>query len=653
LALNPSDNPLPLSKVEKEDSIFPRFDTAAMSIGALSPEAHESLAIAMNRLGGRSNSGEGGEDPARFNTERNSRIKQVASGRFGVNAHYLVNAEVLQIKIAQGAKPGEGGQLPGHKVTVEIAALRCSTPGVTLISPPPHHDIYSIEDLSQLIFDLKMVNPKALVSVKLVAGSGVGTIAVGVAKAYADLITIAGFDGGTGASPLSSVKYAGLPWELGLAETHQALVENGLRHKIRLQVDGGLKTGLDVVKAGILGAESFGFGTGPMVALGCKYLRICHLNNCATGIATQNKKLREEHFHGLPERVMNYFQFLARDVREILGSLGIRKFTDVIGRSDLLEQSLGTTAKQRGLDLAPILASAGTRNGQEPYCTVGGNPPFDAGLLNQEILDAARDELERREKWSGHFGIHNYDRSVGATLSGEVARLHGRDGLADDSLRLSLTGTAGQSLGCWNAPGISIHLEGDANDYVGKGMSGGRIVLTTADADREKARRNVICGNACLYGASGGELFANGQAGERFAVRNSGARAVIEGAGHHACEYMTGGTVVIMGPFGPNLAAGMTGGELFLLDPNKQAERYLNPEFAEASPLEDQRFDAPRRRLKGLVSTHVTLTGSEWGRKVLGSWDLMLPHWVYIIPKNLAASNEISQQDVPLRLVKA
>jgi glutamate synthase (NADPH/NADH) large chain len=653
LALKPTDEPLPLSKVEKAGGIFPRFDTAAMSIGALSPEAHESLAIAMNRLGGRSNSGEGGEDPGRFNTERNSRIKQVASGRFGVNAHYLVNADVLQIKISQGAKPGEGGQLPGDKVTVEIATLRCSTPGVTLISPPPHHDIYSIEDLSQLIFDLKMVNPKALVSVKLVAGSGVGTIAVGVAKAYADLITIAGFDGGTGASPLSSVKYAGLPWELGLAETHQALVENGLRHKIRLQVDGGLKTGLDVVKAGILGAESFGFGTGPMVALGCKYLRICHLNNCATGIATQNTKLREEHFHGIPERVMNYFQFLARDVREILGSLGIRKFADVIGRSDLLEQVPGTTAKQQRLDLGPILASAGTRNGQKPYCTVSSNPPFDAGLLNQQILDAARDALEHREKWAGQFGIHNYDRSVGATLSGEVARLHGRDSPGDDNLRINLTGTAGQSLGCWNAPGVSIHLEGDANDYVGKGMSGGRIVLTTAEADRERARRNVICGNACLYGASGGELFANGQAGERFAVRNSGARAVIEGAGHHACEYMTGGTVVIMGPFGPNLAAGMTGGELFLLDPNKQVEQYLNPEFVEASPLETQRFDAPRRRLKGLVSAHVKLTGSEWGRKVLETWDLMLPHWVYIIPKDLAASNEISQQDVPLRLVKA
>jgi len=653
LALKPAAEPLPLSKVERENRIYPRFDTAAMSIGALSPEAHEALAIAMNRLGGRSNSGEGGEDPVRFSTEKNSRIKQVASGRFGVSAHYLVNADVLQIKVAQGAKPGEGGQLPGHKVTAEIAALRCSTPGVTLISPPPHHDIYSIEDLSQLIFDLKMVNPKALISVKLVAGAGVGTIAVGVAKAYADLITIAGFDGGTGASPLSSVKYAGLPWELGLAETHQALVENGLRHKIRLQVDGGLKTGLDVIKAGMLGAESFGFGTGPMVALGCKYLRICHLNNCATGIATQNQKLRDEHFHGLPERVMQYFEFLARDVREILATLGLRKFEEVIGRSDLLEQLPGTTDKQRKLDLRPILASAATRGEEQPYCTQASNPPFDTGVLNQEILKAAREALESGEKWTGQFAVNNYDRSVGASLAGEVARRFGRKGLAEDSIKIRLTGTAGQSLGCWNAPGITIQLEGDANDYVGKGMSGGRIALTTADMDRGKASRNVICGNACLYGATGGELFANGQAGERFAVRNSGARAVIEGAGHHACEYMTGGTVVIMGPFGPNLAAGMTGGELFLLDPNHQVERHLNPEFVEATALDDQRFDAPRRRLKGMISTHVALTGSEWGRKVLDSWDLMLPHWVYIIPKNLAASNEISQQDVPLRLVKA
>ena len=653
LALKQAEKPLPLSRVEREEQIFPRFDTAAMSVGALSPEAHESLAIAMNRLGGRSNSGEGGEDPRRFQSERNSRIKQVASGRFGVSAHYLVNADVLQIKVAQGAKPGEGGQLPGHKVTVEIAALRCSTPGVTLISPPPHHDIYSIEDLSQLIFDLKMVNPDALVSVKLVSGSGVGTIAVGVAKAYADLITIAGFDGGTGASPLSSVKYAGLPWEIGLADTHQALVENELRHKIRLQVDGGLKTGLDVVKGAILGAESFGFGTGPMVALGCKYLRICHLNNCATGVATQNEKLRREHFHGLPERVMNYFGFLARDVREIMAGLGVERFTDLIGRSDLLEQLPGTTAKQRAIDLAPILASAATRNEFAAYCTEERNPPYDTGRLNREILESCQSALESGQDWSGHFGIHNFDRSVGAMLSGAVARAHGREGMGSARLRVNLTGTAGQSLGCWNAPGVALHLEGDANDYVGKGMSGGRIVLAPAEVDRERARRNVICGNACLYGATGGELFANGQAGERFAVRNSGASAVIEGAGHHACEYMTGGTVVIMGPVGPNLAAGMTGGELFFLDQSGLTERFLNREFVEATRLEEQVFNAPERRLKDLVARHVSLTGSEWGKRVLDTWDMMLPHWVYIAPKNLAASDEISQQDVPLRLVKA
>ena len=653
LALKRPKKGVTLSKVEHEDTIYPRFDTAAMSIGALSPEAHEALAIAMNRLGGRSNSGEGGEDPRRFASERNSRIKQVASGRFGVSAHYLVNADVLQIKVAQGAKPGEGGQLPGHKVTAEIAALRCSTPGVTLISPPPHHDIYSIEDLSQLIFDLKMVNPKALVSVKLVSGAGVGTIAVGVAKAYADLITIAGFDGGTGASPLSSVKYAGLPWELGLAETHQALVENELRHKIRLQVDGGLKTGLDVVKGALLGAESFGFGTGPMVALGCKYLRICHLNNCATGVATQNQELRDKHFHGLPERVMNYFRFLARDVREIMASLGVTRFNDLVGRSDLLEQLPGVTAKQNALDLAPILASAATRNDETPWCSAERNPPYDQGRLNREIVEACADALDAGESWSGHFGIRNFDRSVGAMLAGEVARRHGRDGLPADRLQVRLEGTAGQSFGCWNPPGVTLSLEGDANDYVGKGMSGGRIVLTTNESDRAHARRNVICGNACLYGATGGELFANGQAGERFAVRNSGAQAVVEGAGHHACEYMTGGTVVIMGPFGPNLAAGMTGGELFVLDPNKLSERYLNREFVDAAPLEEQQFDAPRRRLKSLVSSHVSLTDSEWGRRVLDSWEMMLPNWIYIVPRNLAASNEISQQDVPLRLVKA
>jgi len=653
LALKPAAKPLEPKQVEPEEAIYPRFDTAAMSIGALSPEAHESLAIAMNRLGGRSNSGEGGEDPGRFGSERNSRIKQVASGRFGVSAHYLNNADVLQIKVAQGAKPGEGGQLPGHKVTAEIAALRFSTPGVTLISPPPHHDIYSIEDLAQLIFDLKMVSPGALVSVKLVSGSGVGTIAVGVAKAYADLITIAGFDGGTGASPLSSVKYAGLPWELGLAETHQALVENELRHKIRLQVDGGLKTGLDVVKGAMLGAESFGFGTGPMVALGCKYLRICHLNNCATGVATQNTELRRDHYHGSPERVMNYFRFLARDVRQIMATLGISKFNDLIGRSDLLEQLPGQSAKQERLDLAPMLASAATRGKHAPWCTQEKNTPYDEGKLNRAILEAAGAAIDGENSWTGHFGIRNDDRSVGAMLSGAVARAHGREGLAEDQLRVQLKGTAGQSFGCWNAPGVSLHLEGDANDYVGKGMSGGRIVLTTPETERAQAQRNVICGNACLYGATGGELFANGQAGERFAVRNSGAKAVIEGAGHHACEYMTGGSVAILGPVGPNLAAGMTGGELFLLDQAGLVERYLNREFVEASRLENHASPKPAQRLRKMIERHVELTGSEWGARVLERWEMMLGYWVYVVPKNMAASDAISQQDVPLRVVRA
>jgi glutamate synthase (NADPH/NADH) large chain len=390
-----------------------------------------------------------------------------------------------------------------------------------------------------------------------------------------------------------------------------------------------------------------------MVALGCKYLRICHLNNCATGVATQNQELREKHFHGLPERVMNYFRFLARDVREIMASLGITRFNDLVGRSDLLEQLPGATAKQGALDLSPILASAATRNDETPWCSAERNPPYDPGRLNHAIVDACADALNAGDSWSGHFGIRNNDRSVGAMLAGEVARRHGRDGLPADRLQVRLEGTAGQSFGCWNPPGVTLYLEGDANDYVGKGMSGGRIVLTTGESDRAHARRNVICGNACLYGATGGELFANGQAGERFAVRNSGAQAVIEGAGHHACEYMTGGTVVIMGPFGPNLAAGMTGGELFVLDPNNQTERYLNREFVDATPLEEQQFDAPRRRLKALVSSHVSLTGSEWGRRVLDSWEMMLPNWIYIVPRNLAASNDISQQDVPLRLVKA
>ena len=466
LAIKPVEQPLPLDKVEREDRLYPRFDTAAMSIGALSPEAHESLAIAMNRLGGRSNSGEGGEDPARFPGERNSRIKQVASGRFGVSAHYLVNADVLQIKIAQGAKPGEGGQLPGHKVTAEIAALRCSTPGVTLISPPPHHDIYSIEDLAQLIFDLKQVNPQALVSVKLVSEPGVGTVAAGVAKAYADLITISGYDGGTGASPLTSVKYAGSPWELGLSETHQVLRANDLRHRVRLQTDGGLKTGLDVVKAAILGAESFGFGTAPMVALGCKYLRVCHLNNCATGIATQNETLRSKYFIGLPDMVENFFRFVARETREVLASIGAHSLEEVIGRTELLELLPGETPRQRRLDLSPILSDAGLAEDKARFCIDPRNEPFDKGELAEQMVADVLPAIESLSGGTFRYEIRNFNRSIGARLAGEIARRHGNLGMADAPIEIELEGTAGQSFGCWNVAGLNLTLQGDANDYV-------------------------------------------------------------------------------------------------------------------------------------------------------------------------------------------
>ncbi|MGL5729166.1 MAG: glutamate synthase large subunit, partial [Plesiomonas sp.] len=503
LQVTPKGETVALELVEPATELFKRFDTAAMSIGALSPEAHESLAVAMNTLGGFSNSGEGGEDPVRFGTNKVSRIKQVASGRFGVTPHYLMNADVIQIKVAQGAKPGEGGQLPGDKVTPYIAKLRYSVPGVTLISPPPHHDIYSIEDLAQLIFDLKQVNPKALISVKLVSEPGVGTIATGVAKAYADLITIAGYDGGTGASPLASVKYAGCPWELGLVETQQALVANGLRHKIRLQVDGGLKTGLDIIKAAILGAESFGFGTGPMVALGCKYLRICHLNNCATGVATQDEKLRRDHYHGLPERVINYFQFIAEETRQLMAQLGVTQLVDLIGRTDLLTEIDGISAKQNKLDLSALLVTAKPHPGKAMYCTEG-NPPFDKGELNTQLLQQAQQCLEERKAKRLFFDIRNTDRSVGARLSGDIASRFGNQGLAGDPIKVQFSGTAGQSFGVWNAGGVELSLTGDANDYVGKGMAGGKIAIRPPIGSAFKAHQATIIGNTCLYGATGG-----------------------------------------------------------------------------------------------------------------------------------------------------
>jgi len=649
LRLRRSDEPTPMENVEPARHLFPRFDTAAMSIGALSPEAHEALAVAMNTLGGHSNSGEGGEDPARFNSERNSRIKQVASGRFGVTAHYLVNADILQIKMAQGAKPGEGGQLPGQKVTAHIAALRHSVPGVTLISPPPHHDIYSIEDLAQLIFDLKQVNPQAMISVKLVAERGVGTIAAGVAKAYADCITISGHDGGTGASPLTSVKYAGSPWETGLPEAHHALVENGLRDRVRLQVDGGLKTGLDVIKGAILGADSFGFGTGPMVALGCKYLRICHLNNCATGIATQDEQLRREHFHGLPELVMNYFRFIADEVREHLAYLGFEKLEDIIGRSDLLKRVESLTDKQRCIDLAPILASAGSGGQQGAGYKGVRNHPYDRGELNAAIVTRLERALSKRESTAQQFEINNFDRSVGAGLAGEIARRYGRDGLKGAEFDLTFTGTAGQSFGVWATKGMFLRLFGDANDYVGKGMSGGRIAISPHQDSSIVAKRSTIIGNTCLYGATGGELYAAGQAGERFAVRNSGATVVVEAVGYHGCEYMTGGTVVVLGRTGANFAAGMTGGRAYVLDLNDNFERRCNLAQVMVSRLNTSEDSTDRLRVKSLVEAHVRYTGSEWGQRILDNFEHFMFKFRVIEPKQ--ENVEKSATAVPLKVV--
>ncbi|MEE4376197.1 MAG: glutamate synthase large subunit [Candidatus Competibacteraceae bacterium] len=621
--------PIPLEEVEPIETILPRFDSAGMSLGALSPEAHESLAMAMNRLGGRSNSGEGGEDPKRYGNERMSKIKQVASGRFGVTPHYLVNAEVLQIKVAQGAKPGEGGQLPGHKVNEMIAQLRFSKPGVALISPPPHHDIYSIEDLAQLIFDLKQVNPRALVSVKLVSVAGVGTIAAGVAKAYADLITIAGYDGGTGASPLTSVKYAGSPWELGITETHQTLRANNLRDKVRLQADGGLKTGVDVIKAAILGAESFGFGTAPMVALGCKYLRICHLNNCATGVATQDNVLRMKHFRGNADKVVNYFRFVAQEVREIMASLGVRRFADLIGRTDLLEILPGTTDKQHSLDLAPILSEAGLSRDLPQYCVEPHNQPFDKGELAEQMVQDCLPAIEGKLGGVFHYPVRNINRSIGARLSGEIARRYGNYDMADQPIVVRLTGTAGQSFGVWNAAGLHLHLEGDANDYVGKGMAGGKLVIRPPQASRIVSRNTPIIGNTCLYGATGGKLFAAGVAGERFAVRNSGAHAVLEGVGDHGCEYMTGGVVVVLGQTGVNFGAGMTGGFAYVLDEqNVFVDRY-NHELIDIHRIDTEHMELQRNYLHGRIEEFVQETGSEWGQTILNDfWRFASKFWL-------------------------
>jgi glutamate synthase (NADPH/NADH) large chain len=626
-------NPVPLEEVEPEEAILKRFVGSAMSFGSISREAHEALAAAMNSLGGRSNSGEGGEEEARFQPAggpgTGSKIKQVASARFGVTSAYLVSAEELQIKMAQGAKPGEGGQLPGPKVDLDIARVRHSTPGIMLISPPPHHDIYSIEDLAQLIYDLKHANPRARVSVKLVSEVGVGTVAVGVAKGRADTVLISGGDGGTGAAPLTSIRHAGLPWELGLAEAQQVLSASGLRSEVRLAVDGQLKTGRDVLIAALLGAEEFGFATTALVSLGCVLMRKCHLNTCPTGVATQDPRLRQR-FAGKPEHVVRFMRFLARQVRELMAEHGFRTFQEMVGRVERLElDPEAGNEKTRGLDFSALLAAPpGERrsNRQERHSF----PPS----LDSYLIDSCRDALERQEAMEIDAPIRNSDRAVGAQLSAEVSRRYGSRGLPEGTLRVRLKGSAGQSFGAFLAPGITCELEGDANDYLGKGLSGGRLVVYPPRAAGFQPERNIIVGNVALFGATSGEAFLNGLAGERFAVRNSGALAVVEGVGDHGCEYMTGGRVVVLGETGINFAAGMSGGIAYVLDRTQLFDTRCNLEMVDVEPLaaEDGEY------LRAVVEKHLHLTGSPNAAAILEGWEEMLPLFVKVIPLDYRAA---------------
>ncbi|PTY01702.1 glutamate synthase large subunit [Verrucomicrobia bacterium LW23] len=614
--------PIPIDEVEPIEDIRRRFTTAAMSLGALSPEAHESLAIAMNRIGGKSNSGEGGEDTARFlpmenGDSKNSAIKQVASGRFGVTAEYLASATEIEIKMAQGAKPGEGGQISGMKVTGIIAKLRRSVEGVTLISPPPHHDIYSIEDLAQLIYDLKQVNPRAKVCVKLVAEAGVGTIAAGVAKAQADIILISGHDGGTGNSPLSSIKYAGGPWELGLAEAQQVLLLNGLRNRVTLRTDGGMRTGMDIFIGAILGGEEFNFGTSALIAIGCVYVRQCHLNTCPVGVTTQDERLRGK-YKGSPDNVVHYFNGVAEEVRELLASVGAHSLNDIIGRTDLLEQrELADHPKANTVDLKKLLAMPEMDETIARYHTWERNDKLEDRPLDKIILQDAKSALQIKYKTVLKYKVRNIHRSVGTQLSGEIAYRYGDEGLPENTITVQLTGSAGQSLGAFLVKGVRLHLIGEANDYVGKSMSGGEIVLVPPVGAKFDPAENFICGNTVLYGATGGLLLARGRAGERFAVRNSGATAVVEGVGDHGCEYMTNGTVVILGETGKNFGAGMSGGVAYILDESRSFEKLINTAMIGVEKLTNADDSA---KLKELIYKHLELTDSEVARKILGDW---------------------------------
>jgi glutamate synthase (NADPH/NADH) large chain/glutamate synthase (ferredoxin) len=625
--------PIPIAEVEPAKEIVKRFATGAMSLGSISRESHETLAIAMNRLGGKSNTGEGGEDPVRFTPDANgdsrrSAIKQVASGRFGVTIHYLVNSDQLQIKMAQGAKPGEGGQLPGHKVDAYIGGVRHTTPGVGLISPPPHHDIYSIEDLKQLIYDLRCSNPTGQVSVKLVSEVGVGTVAAGVAKANADHVLIAGHDGGTGASPLSSIQAAGVPWEIGLAETQQTLLKNDLRSRIIVQTDGQLKTGRDVAIAAMLGADEMGFSTAPLIAAGCIMMRACHLNTCPVGIATQDPELRKR-FKGTPEHVVNFFFFVAEEVREIMASLGIRSMEELIGRSDLLVQDeLIEHWKARGVDLTNILTMPELPEGTPLRCVRAQEPVLD-DALDWDLVAAAAAALQDGTPVALERPIRNVNRCVGGILSSHIAKRHGAKGLPDGAISVDFRGSAGQSFGGWLAPGVEFTLHGDANDYTGKGLSGGTMAVMPPDGVTYLAEENVIIGNTVLYGATSGKAFFRGLAGERFGVRNSGASAVIEGVGDHGCEYMTGGRVVVLGPTGRNFAAGMSGGLAFVLDEEDMFTGRVNPAMRDQlEPLDE----GDAIEVRSLVEEHVERTGSPVGRRVLDEWDELLGSFVKVFP---------------------
>ncbi|HZM03298.1 MAG TPA: glutamate synthase-related protein, partial [Candidatus Saccharimonadales bacterium] len=634
LELKPFSPPIPIDQVEPLEAILKRFKSGAMSYGSISKEAHETLAIAMNRIGGKSNTGEGGEDPARYVKEpngdsKNSAIKQVASARFGVTSLYLVNAQELQIKMAQGAKPGEGGQLPGGKVYPWIAKVRYATPGVGLISPPPHHDIYSIEDLAELIHDLKNANHLARISVKLVAEVGVGTIAAGVAKAHADVVLISGHDGGTGASPQTSIKHAGIPWELGLAETHQTLVLNNLRSRIAVETDGQLKTGRDVVIAALLGAEEFGFATAPLVSLGCIMMRVCHLNTCPVGVATQDPELRKK-FTGDPAHAVNFMRFIAQEVRELMAQMGLRTINEMIGRTDLLEPREAIDHwKTRGLDFTNILYQPKVPDDVGRYCQIAQDHGLEKALDNTDLLKLCAPALDRKEKVRVCIEIKNVNRVVGTIVGSELSRRYGAEGLPDDTIQIHFRGSAGQSFGAFMPRGMTSILEGDANDYVGKGLSGGKIILYPPEGSTFIAEENIIIGNVAFYGATAGEAYIRGMAGERFCVRNSGISAVVEAVGDHGCEYMTGGRVVVLGQTGRNFAAGMSGGVAYVLDETNDFDKRCNQQMVVLERLEDA---AEIEEIRQMIHRHAEYTRSQRAFKVLALWEEMTPKFVKVMP---------------------